>query len=524
MENTYTDKYYTPKQGKLPMFISECLSISDPVLVFDKIMEEIEIKQYLKAPCKSYTGRPRYNPVNMLKTILFGFMDTGYVSLRELEDRCRVNLRYIYLMDDETPSYRSFGYFITEELNDSIENIFTAIMKYITKKDNVDLSHIYIDGSKFEANANKYSFVWRRGTEKSRFRLFEKITNLLDEINAELQCFNIRIETNVEYAPAYLQEVIERYTYIMKIDENEFVHGKGHHKSTTQIHYEKLVEYLTKLKEYVEKIDICGDRNSYSKTDHDATFMRIKRDYMGNDQLLPAYNVQIGIADEYIAVVDVNSHRSDMDCFVPLMKKFNEYYGFYPKYPIADAGYGSLNNYIYCQEHGMEKYMKFTMYKKETKDKKYHENPFRAVNFKTDADGNLICPNNKKFIFAYRKPIKGNKYGREEEIYKCEDCSGCPYADKCKKTSNNRTISLNQELSAIHQEVIQNLESIHGALLRMNRSIQAEGTFGIIKNDRWYKRIVRRGMESVKLEIFLVSIGHNLYKFYNKSRRPQITV
>jgi len=522
MENTHTKAYYTPKQGRLPMFISESLSISDPVLVFDRIMEEIEIKQYLKPSCKSYTGRPRYNPVNMLKTILFGFMDTGYVSLREIEDRCRVNLRYMYLMDDETPSYRSFGYFINEELADSIENIFTAIMKHITKTDNVDLSHIYIDGSKFEANANKYSFVWRRGTEKSRFRLFEKITNLLDEINEELQCFNIKIETNVEYTPAYLTEVIDRYAYIMQIDESQFVYGKGHHKSTSQKHYEKLVEYLTKLNEYIEKINICGDRNSYSKTDHDATFMRIKRDYMGNDQLLPAYNVQIGVADEYIAVVDVNSHRSDMDCFVPLMEKFKKYYGFYPKYPIADAGYGSLNNYIYCQEHGMEKYMKFTMYKKETKDKEYRENPFRAVNFKTNADGNLICPNNKKFIFAYRKPIRGNKYGREEEIYKCEDCSGCPYAEKCKKTPNNRMISINQELSAMHQEVIQNLESIHGALLRMNRSIQAEGTFGIIKNDRWYKRIVRRGIESVELEIFLVSIGHNLYKFYNKSRRPQI--
>ena len=166
--------------------------------------------------------------------------------------------------------------------------------------------------------------------------------------------------------------------------------------------------------------------NTHSKTDNDATFMRIKRDYMCNDQLLPAYNVQIGVADEYIAVVDVNSHRSDMECFVPLMEKFKKYYGFYPKYPIADAGYGSLNNYIYCQEHGMEKYMKFTMYKKETKDKEYRENPFRAVNFKTNGDGNLICPNNKKFIFAYRKPIKGNKYGREEKIYKCEDCSGCP--------------------------------------------------------------------------------------------------
>ena len=120
-----------------------------------------------------------------------------------------------------------------------------------------------------------------------------------------------------------------------------------------------------------------------------------------------------------------------------------------------------------------------------------------------------------------RKAVKGNQYGRQEEIYECEDCSGCPYADRCKKTEKNRTIRVNQELTEFHEEVLENLESIHGALLRMNRSIQAEGTFGVIKQDRWYKRIVRRGLDSVQLELYLVSIGHNLYKFYNKQMKLQ---
>ena len=164
----------------------------------------------------------------------------------------------------------------------------------------------------------------------------------------------------------------------------------------------------------------------------------------------------------------------------------------------------------------MEKFMKFTMYKKETTDEKYRNDPFRAVNFKTNQDGDLICPNGKKHIFAYRKPIKGNLYGRQEEIYQCEDCSNCPYAEQCKKTDKNRTIRLNEELTAFHQEVLDNLESIHGALLRMNRSIQAEGSFGIMKYDRWYKRIVRKGLKWVKLELLLVSLGHNLYKYHNR--------
>ena len=208
------------------------------------------------------------------------------------------------------------------------------------------------------------------------------------------------------------------------------MHGSGKRKSDEQKHYEKLVEYLKKLKKYAHHIRIFGnERNSYSKIDNDATFMRIKRDYMGNDQLLPAYNVQLGICDKFIAVMDIKQYASDMECFVPLMGKFNNTYGFYPRYPVADAGYGSYNNYLFCEQHGMEKYMKFTMFKKETTDKKYREDPFRAVNFQRDADETLLCPNGRKFEYLCDRAVKGNKYGRTEEFYQCEDCCDCPYFD-----------------------------------------------------------------------------------------------
>ena len=196
----------------------------------------------------------------------------------------------------------------------------------------------------------------------------------------------IKFEKREAYAVDYVSELLTMYKETTGLDETSFVSGRGCRKSIRQKQYEELHEYLERLKSYAYHIETCGEeRNSYSKTDHDATFMRLKRDYMGNDQLLPAYNLQAAICDEYIAVIDVKPYASDMECFVPLMEKFNRTYGHYPKYPVADAGYGSYNNYLYCEEHGMEKYMKFTMYKKETTDKKYHENPYRAVNFAKDA-------------------------------------------------------------------------------------------------------------------------------------------
>ena len=276
------------------MLIQDYLDICDPVLTFDRFMGGIELEKYLKNIPQHYTGRLRYDPVSMLKTVLFGFMANGYISLRELEDQCKVNLRFMYLMDHQTPSYRTFGYFINEVLADSIEEIFQDINKKIFETEHVDLQHLYIDGSKFEANANKYSWVWKKSTEKSRYRVFDKITTLFAEINEELTCTGIKLCINSEYAPEYLKEAAEQYAEAWQIDETAFVHGRGHRKTTQQRHYEKLREYAAKLEEYVEKIKICGeDRNSYSKTDHSATFMRIKTDYMGNDQLLPAYNVQV---------------------------------------------------------------------------------------------------------------------------------------------------------------------------------------------------------------------------------------
>ena len=517
---TLHNNYCNSKQGYLPLFLSDYLDLLDPVLTFDRLMGGIDLNKYLTDIPEYTTGRLRYNPVNMLKTVLFGFMTSGYCSLRELEDNCKVNIRFMYLMDHQTPSYRTFGYFINEILQDKIENIFNDINHAIFNEEHVDLQHLYIDGSKFEANANKYTWVWKKATEKFRYKLYEKITAEIEEINAEIAWSGVQITTNPEYVPDYLNEIVEQLVLLWELDTSTFVYGSGKRKSKEQRHYEHLTTFCQKLQEYMQKIEICGpNRNSYSKTDNSATFMRIKTDYMGNDQLLPAYNVQIGVADEYIAVVDVNHYRSDMDCFVPLMEHFKQTYGFYPKYPVADAGYGSYNNYIFCEQNGIEKYMKFPMFKKETKDQKYHEDPFRAVNFRIDEQGVMRCPNDKAFHFLYRKNVRGNQYGRKEELYECEDCSGCPYAEKCKKTDKNRTVRINQELTSMHQEVIENLESIHGALLRMNRSIQAEGTFGIMKNDRWYKRIVRRGIHSVKLEVLLVAIGHNLYKYQKKKMR-----
>ena len=245
------------------------------------------------------------------------------------------------------------------------------------------------------------------------------------------------------------------------------------------------------LKKYAERIKICGnDRNSYSKTDHDATFMRMKRDHMGNDQLLPGYNIQC-------AVCDIEPDKQGRIAIAPALR---EYAGLTSEVVVV----------------GMEKYMKFTMYEKESKNEKYRNDPYRAVNFPVNESGLPVCPNRKEFHFIYSRPVKGNKYGRTEEYFQCEDCSGCPHKEKCCKCKENRIVRLNEELTQFHAEVLNNLNSIHGALLRMNRNIQSEGTFGTIKWNRSYIRARRRGLKSLFLEFGMIFCGFNLHKFHLK--------
>ena len=517
-----TNNYYKPKQLKLPLEIEKIIEISDPVYSFCEIVDCIDFNPYFVE--KGYkTGRPRYNRTNLLKIILFSFMENGYLSLRGIEKSCKTDIRYMWLLDDmKAPSFVTIGNFIRDDLTSSIEDIFVEINKVIFEKDNVDLSHTYIDGTKIEANANKYTWVWKKSCITNRDKTFIKITEIIEKMNNEdLSFLGIKFETRTEYAIEYIEEILNEYKKQLNIDESTFVYGKGNRKSTYQRKYEKLKEYKEKLIGYAKHIEICGEkRGSYSKTDTSATFMRIKRDYMGNDQLLPAYNMQVAVCDEYIATTDVKQYASDMDCFVPLMEKFNKQYGRYPLYPVADAGYGSYNNYIYCEQHGMQKYMKFTMFEKETKNEKYRNNPYRAVNFSRDENGKIICPKGRKFNFKYEQHVKGNNYGRTEEVYECESCENCEYKkDCCPRAKNNRTIRLNRELTSIHEEVLRNLCSIQGALLCMNRSIQAEGTFGIIKCDKSYKRLRRKGLENVILEFTLIACGFNLYKYHNKINR-----
>ena len=524
MKHKNTMIYSTPIQLKLPVDMERIIKISDPVYSFNDVVAHIDLYKYF-AMKERRTGRPEYDRETLFKIVLFAFMEYGYCSVRRIQQLCDNDIRFLWLLDGRpTPSVMTIQNFIHKELSESIQDIFTDINSYIFSEEHVDTNHVYIDGTKLKANAGNYTWVWKKSCIRNRNKVFCKITELLAGINEITKSLaNAEFEVFQEYSIERIDYIRHEFLHITGMTEDQFVHGSGKRKSTVQKLWEQLTVCEKRLKQYSHHIAVCGDkRNSYSKTDRDATFMRVKRDYMGNDQLLPSYNIQVAVCDEYIAQYGVYPYASDMDCFQPLMDGFQKRYGYYPQYPVADAGYGSLNNYLYCEEKGMEKYMKFPMFEKENKDSEYRENPYRASNFQIDEDGDMVCPNGRKFHFLRSAPVKGNRYGRTEEFYQCESCDNCPHREKCHRSAGDRIVRVNEELTAIHSEVLTNLNSIHGILLRVNRSVQAEGTFGSVKWNRDYNRIRRRGQKGVLLEIGLISCGFNLHKYHLKHQALRI--
>ena len=213
-----------PKQLKLPLDIETLIPVSDIVYSFCEIVDSIDLSQYV-ATKESNTGRPKYDQIKLLKAVLFSFMENGYLSLRKIEKSCKTDIRYMYLLDGmKVPTYVSIGSFINS-LKSSIQDIFLDINKEIFKRDSVDLNHTYIDGTKIEANPNKYTWVWKKSCTKNRDKTFEKITALIEHINIEdLATMGIKFEIRSEYAVEYLDLLMEEYAKQMNLNPKEFNH------------------------------------------------------------------------------------------------------------------------------------------------------------------------------------------------------------------------------------------------------------------------------------------------------------
>lgn len=450
-------------------------------------------------------GRKSYNPYRLFASIIYGFSKHSG-SVRNLEESLEFDLRFIYLMEQERPSYVTISKFLNNVVVPHQKELFSSIVSSIIKYFDICIDDVFLDGTKFEANANKYKFVWKPTTFHEK--LNTNIKNLL------VKYFDIPTSKKTFVS----KEIGEYITLLLGkakeqgVDIDNLKTGKGHKKIEIVSDIKLLNGYLSKALDYEEKEEICGDRNSFYKTDKDATAMCLKEDYYSGlgSNMHAGYNIQIMVSKGIILDYYVGQERNDFYEFIPTLNGFYNNYGFYPTRLCADSGYGSLLNYRYLKEHNIENYVKYKMWRQDVSGE--NTDYYKFVN------GKLICLNGKT---AIEKSEHNGRHPRAKnnKFYVIENCRRCKYKQVCfkpikNKKATSRVFETNEEMYLYKEEARQNLLSTKGIEMRVNRSSQVEGAFGVIKQDMNYERIRRRGLEKVSAEIMLVCLGYVIRKIF----------
>ena len=444
-------------------------------------------------------GRPSINPYNMLAVILYNFAFEKS-TLRDIEDKCKNDLRCIYLIQDEKPTYKTVGNFINDYILPNQEKIFSLITKAIFEECKINMDKQYLDGSKYEANANKYKFVWKPTTFHKK--LGDKIRILLKEFELLRGIPNDGIIESKLVADKLTELSDKLKSYDLSLKEN-----KKYKKD-----YELLSDYLKKSLEYEEKERICGsNRNSYYKTDKDSTAMCLKEDYYSGlgSNMHAAYNTQIMVANGLVTAYLVTQSRTDIKDFIPLLNVYYSFYGFYPKAICADSGYGSLENYSYLDKYNIKNFVKYVSWQGNVSG----SNPSQ---YRLNDDETITCLNGN---VGYKDKTNWHHRKANSTFYKVTGCNNCAFKQYCKRYIKNKDedfkiFEVVIELQKYIQQAEENLLSVEGIEMRVNRSSQVEGAFGVIKQDFQYERFRRRSLAKVSCEFMLVCLGYNIRKLF----------
>ena len=508
-------------QLKLPLNIETIIPEEDSVRLLSQFVEAMDLTDLYS----TYERINSVSPRTLLKIVLYSYMNGNYSS-RSMELNCKRDINFMFLLEGApAPDHATFARFRSIHFAPCAKRILAEMSNALFDLGEISGETVFIDGTKIEAAANKYTFVWKKAVTKNQTKLLIKLADFVAECE---QLYGFKMVSGDTIKMKHVKK-LRKKLYALKESENViFVHGIGKRKTPLQKSIETLEDYLSRLKKYNQQIHICGGRNSYSKTDHDAAFMRMKEDAMGNGQLKPAYNLQHGVDSEYITWLTTGPQPTDTTTLIPFLKDAQEHLKFKYKNITADAGYESEENYVFLEANGQLSYIKPANYEI-SKTRKYRNDIGKIENMEYDAESDVyICRNAKRLTTDYVRHSKSKTgYVSEKTVYKCEDCSGCPYKAECIKGNNcktpleerTKTLHVSKTFLKYRQEDLERILSGEGIVYRMNRSIQAEGSFGDIKQDMQFRRYVSRGTSNVLAESILLAMARNINKLHNKIQK-----
>ena len=485
-----------------------CTRVNGLVREASAQLEELDYTELYRAYSEGIR-KSQIEPRIIFKVLVCAYMK-GVYSSRKIEELCRENIQFIWLLEDQRyPDHCAIARFRSgKRTQGAIEHLFYQYAALLEKQGFTEHKEVFIDGTKLESKANKYTFVWRTTVEKQLAKIKQKAKELLALENGN------STKKKLESEIARLDKEIAEQGLCVK-------RGRGHHKPEPVRRRDALRDLNKRWEDYEEKQATFGDsRRSFSKTDPDATFMHMKEDHMRNGQLKPGYNVQIAVNSEFITGIGVFSNRTDYGTLIPFLSAVEQKHG--EKYAkiVADSGYESLENYRYLQSQGQQAFIKPNDFKS-SRTKKFKARIGRRENMAYyEPEDCFICKNGQHLdcYAAYNESAKSRET-RTVSHYRCEDCTGCPYRAQCcqaKDVNQPKEIAVCWEMVERREESLRNITTDEGKLLRVNRSIQVEGAFGQLKHNRQFKRFLTGGNCNVTAELYFLALSQNIAKRISK--------
>jgi transposase len=513
-KSTQVFKPYTQHQVMLlPPSLEELIPETHLVRVLNRTIDGLDIDP-LVASYKG-GGTSAYHPLMLLKVLVYAYLSKIYSS-RRIAKALREDVNFMWLAGMQRPDFRTINEFRSSRLKGVVDSVFGSMVLFLLDHGYIDLQQYFVDGTKLRADSNKHKIVWAKNTKRYKEKAQQKITEVLSEIE------RVNDEENQRYGDNDLGELGEHSTLTSDdVKEqvarlNATLQSKTPAKParpaggrTARVIKELQRKLLPKLEKYEQQEQTLAGRNSYAKTDPDATAFRMK-----DGQLLPAYNVLIGTQQQFIVNYSFHQKRgSETDGFTAHMDHLHQLLGRYPVLAMGDSTYGSEENYAFLAQYQIGNYLKYNTFDLEHK-KNYRNNPYRKENFAYDAANDTYrCPRGRPVAFKQVKhTTTDNGYQSTARLYHCVDCQACPVASQCKRGEGNRTIQINPTLEAYRAQAWANLHSEQGIALRKQRGMDVEPPFGDIKFNQGYQRCRLRGQPKVNVEVGLLSIAHNTKK------------
>ena len=507
--------YHQHQITLLPASLEELIPPGHAVRVVSSVVDRMELESLLS----SYDGggASRYHPRMLLKVVLYAYLD-GVRSSRRIAKALRENVHYMWLAGSQRPDFRTLNRFRASHLKQTIEEVFVSLTALLVEVGLVTLSEMFVDGTKIEAQANRYSFVWGKAVQTQKARLETQVRELLTQIEAENAAEQARygdrdLEEVGEDAAPITAEQLEQTAREMEArlaEQAKESDDPQPGKTLKQVVKQIRKDLLPRLQKYEQQQEILGERNSFSKTDPDATFMRMKEDHMRNGQLKPGYNVQISTEQQFITNVTVHQNPTDTKTLTPHLDHFRELYGVDPQVVVADAGYGSAENYRELAARGATAYVKYNTFDREQKRPR-KDSALDTTDFVYDGEtDSYTCPAGQTLApFGVRR-----SHGQELRIYEAEDCTACPLKARCCPKYATRRLHVNDDVEGYRQQARELLNSPPGLEYLSRRMIEVESVFGQIKHNGNFRRFLLKGLDKVKTEFHLVAIAHNLKKWW----------